>query len=107
MAKRPQLGQWFTLTGFAQPVKTPVGRLNYWPENRTWKAREFWGKEKTKCAMYIGWRTVFDGVIDLISSDEGCNFTVTQPREVWLFVESDRRNIIRVFPEQVCMEATE
>ena len=52
--------------------------------------------------MYIGWRTVFDGVIDLISSDGGCYFEMTQPREIWLFVESDRKNPIRVFPEQVC-----
>lgn len=92
---RPELGEWCDITAEAHKSKAPWSRRYRKIE---WIARP---RREPIRAMYIGWRTVYDGEAEYISDEEGTAFKQSQPREVWLFVTSARTNPIRAFAADV------
>lgn len=106
--KRPTLGQWCTLTGFAmknmEVAYTKDGRFDHaiTTFERVPRATPVEG-------MYIGFRTWSVGRTDMeyeygaygtqLSSWK--QYRAKEYREVWLFVTSERSTPISVFPEDV------
>jgi hypothetical protein len=90
--KRPELGSWHTINEIASK-----DRRN---SKTTWKSYEC---EPCK-AMYIGWRTKFNGIIVYDGDPEygyvsdTAYFEQLEPVRVWLFIVEERQNPICVFP---------
>ena len=98
--ERPQLGQWCLISAIATKRKSgaKIGKQFRRTESR-WACSKL---EKPLRAMFIGYRTVSDCVFDA-NDFGGDEYEETienyNHQEVWLFVYSDRRNLIRVFPK--------
>lgn len=96
--KRPELGTWHEVRRIADKAHES-GKTE-------WYSYE---APQVGQAMYIGYRTVFNGAMENIyeygdweNPQEillGCYFIQSKAVEVWLFVWNGRMNPIRVFPQ--------
>lgn len=92
--ERPKLGEWRNLEKevYKRHYRVPKeGRRTEWTQRDI----------RTVRGLYIGWRTVYNGYSEWLGDEEGYNFSQSDHREVWLFIIDDRKNPIRVFPEDV------
>jgi len=98
---RPKLGNWCKVSGSAIRLR------GEWNSNRGARMVKYEPihYEKPRRMMYVGKRTVFNGWREWICDEVGFGFFQTEPVEVWLFVDSEHRNPIRVFPKQVMTKA--
>lgn len=93
--KRPKLGEWLT-------VRKHAGKRH--DGNRTtWHS---WDAPQIERAMFIGYRTVFNGTREADWEYEeghvynaGFIFFQSEALEVWLFVYNGRMNPFRAFPQ--------
>lgn len=95
----PELGTWFYIAALAvkggEPMKTTQ-----------WFTRPL--EKPYQKGLYIGWRTVFNGTMEMAYEQEswehprqeyGRYFQHSESLEIWLFVIKERQNPIRVFPK--------
>lgn len=89
VSERPQLGEWCEISATGHKSDERSGK-----SNRVWKEWQFAAPFR---AMYIGYRTVYDGYREW-EDEVGYIFTPHAHREVWLFVRDARQNPIHAFP---------
>lgn len=89
------------LNGKESPIKP-----DYFAVRSEWDGRgttwTLWTREKLSDpieGIYIGWRNVRDGVVEYEGMEIGNVFYQKRVHRAWLFVISEHRNPIYVFPE--------
>jgi hypothetical protein len=110
---RPRLGTFLSFNAIAKKRRLIVNRGSIPPEkppltiesvggaalHDVWSIWTRGGLGETRNGMYIGYRTIKDGVVRYIGEEVGNAFFYMRSHEVWLFVVDDRTNPIHVFPE--------
>jgi hypothetical protein len=105
MNNRPSLGQWCEFRAIA--VKSHENKETSWVRSEL---------EHPGSGMYIGFRTVFNGAIEMATYQEswehpvhelGEHFIPHEAVQVWLFVVGERKNFVRVFPQDVIQRKAE
>lgn len=90
--KRPNLGQWCKVKRTARKRHHYVQRLTEWvPVNLT----------VPRDAIYIGFRSARNVLTQYDGDGFVTGWEFLTSREIWLFVSSERKNPIYVFPEDV------
>lgn len=101
---RPQMGEMCVVLAVVQQVRTPVYHPTaryFQHRTRIWTAKPRSMLQRSRPMMYIGYRTIFDGKTWWEKEEVGVVFEQTDHHEVWLFVENERRNPVRAFPQDV------
>lgn len=62
-----------------------------------WSRRAFWQPQP---AVFIGWRTVYEGSIEYSYEEENI-FRVKSSRKVYIFVKNERTQSYFAFPEDI------
>ena len=87
-ARRPALGSWHTITEEVTKCRSSYGVVRWTSFRRS-----------PHQAMYIGWRTKFNGEVEFDGPyGEERYFIQKESVEVWLFIVNDRQNPISVLP---------
>ena len=97
---RPAFGQTVTVKAKAvrrSDYETRQG-VNFRQYSQRLKKWDRWPFNTPRDALYIGYRTKFDGETEWID-EEGEVFTPTEHHELWLVVEDERRNPYFVWPD--------
>lgn len=112
MIARPEFGQWCVIKAPAYKCIDPMrldGKFGL-PVKTSWRALNPF--EKPVRAMFIGWRTVHEGITqkEVEYGEMGevwAEYTIFERErsfEIWMFVEGPRRNVFRALPNDVCIE---
>ena len=59
-----------------------------------------WARRRVR-GIYVGYRTLSNGVTTMGGYEEGSYYTIEDPFECWLIVQGPRLNPVRVFPKDV------
>lgn len=103
--QRPQFGQEVTVT--AKAVRAQRYELRGSDEFRYTQRRKVWERlefAERRVAIYIGYRTKFDGETRW-EDEAGTVFTATAHRELWLVVEDERSSPYFAWPEDCEVKA--
>jgi hypothetical protein len=95
--KRPQLGQKCRIKATCSKAKIYLGygkRQSRWLTDTNHMSSHPEG-------LYVGYRTVADGVTGRDEDGYVNSYEVTEYHEVWLFVDNPRKKIFYAFPEYV------